>query len=444
MLHSKIIERYILLVIGLFLIALGISLITISDIGTSPISSASYVLSLIFKPSFGAFIFYFTILCTLLELLILRKDFKKKNLIQVSLAVIFGYFIDFSMGLLSSVNPTFYAEKVSFVVLGSFLIALGVYLEVSANVLINPGESIVKTLATKTGIKFGTTKLLFDSSLVLIAISFSLFYFGEIRGIREGTIISAILTGLMIKMIDRAIKYIKFEEKIKKAFLRPHKTRKFDAKNQYVITISHQLGSGGSYIGKQLSQKLAIPFVDRTLLKKVADFFNISEKDIEHRDERVTSFWEAFKNLQLLDDPTTEIRAGYLPTDRELFELESKFIAQIAAQSSAIFLGRGSYHILRHHKRCLKVFLYAPKEDRIQRISQMRHVSITEATKIVEKDDLDRNIYLETITGRAFPDINVYDLCINTSSVGLKNASIMIQKSLESKLDHEGEHKKTV
>lgn len=98
-------KRYIIFLIGLFINSLGVSLITKAALGTSPISSIPYVLSLIFPFTLGQFTIYFSVLSVVLQLLILRRKFKVEHLLQIPISIAFGYFIDLTMEMLSFVNP---------------------------------------------------------------------------------------------------------------------------------------------------------------------------------------------------------------------------------------------------------------------------------------------------------------------------------------------------
>lgn len=202
----------------------------------------------------------------------------------------------------------------------------------------------------------------------------------------------------------------------------------------YVITISHQLGCGGAYIGRKLSEILQVPFVDRQILKQTADYLHLPEEDIENREEHVTSFWEKFSRLELFNDPVTAAVAEYFPSDRELFRMESDVIEKIAAQSSAIILGRGGRYILRKFPRHLSILVHADMGERIRRISQMQHVSEDAARRILEKDDRERSAYLRTYTRLELLDSRNYDLCLDTSAVGLDNSVAIIRGALACKL----------
>lgn len=136
------VKRYLIFFIGLFVNSLGVSLITKANLGTSPISSIPYVLSLNFSFTLGNFTIFFSIFLIFLQLCILRKNFKLEHLLQIPISILFGYFIDFTMVLLKSVNPETYVMKFVYLLIGCLILGFGVYLEVLANVAMLPGESL--------------------------------------------------------------------------------------------------------------------------------------------------------------------------------------------------------------------------------------------------------------------------------------------------------------
>ena len=156
---------------GLFVNSLGVSLITKASLGTSPISSIPYVLSLSFPFTLGNFTIFFSIFLILLQLLILRKNFKLEHVLQIPVSIIFGYFIDLTMLLFAWVNPQVYIMKIIYLLIGCLILGFGVYMEVLADVVMLPGESFVSSaivLTWKTN--FGTTEeICFDVSMSVIA-----------------------------------------------------------------------------------------------------------------------------------------------------------------------------------------------------------------------------------------------------------------------------------
>ena len=131
-------KRYLLFLIGLFINSLGVSLVTKASLGTSPISSIPYVLSLKFPPTLGNFTIIFSILLILLQILILRKNFKIENILQIPVSIAFGYFIDLTMYLFFWVNPGNYAMKLAALLAGCIVLGFGVYLEPQRSYLILP------------------------------------------------------------------------------------------------------------------------------------------------------------------------------------------------------------------------------------------------------------------------------------------------------------------
>jgi uncharacterized membrane protein YczE len=161
---KELLKRYILFLIGLFINALGVSFITRASLGTSPISSIPYTLSMGFPLTMGGFTFILNIILIIGQIIVLRKDFQKVQLIQIPVSIVFGYFIDLTMSLLSFVSPTYYFMKIGSLLLGCAILGFGVSIEVTANVVMLSGEAFVKAVSTKFKKEFGTTKTCFDVS----------------------------------------------------------------------------------------------------------------------------------------------------------------------------------------------------------------------------------------------------------------------------------------
>jgi len=194
---KELTKRYIVFVIGLFINALGVALITKSNLGTSPISSIPYVLSLKFKPTLGIFTIYFSILLIVLQILILGKKFQKSSLLQFPVSIAFGYFIDFCMWLFTWLNPESYVSRFVSILIGCIVLGFGVYIEVIANVVMLPGESFVRAVTIRFHTQFGKTKIVFDTTMAVCAGILSFLFFGKLNGIGIGTIIAALLVGFI-------------------------------------------------------------------------------------------------------------------------------------------------------------------------------------------------------------------------------------------------------
>lgn len=198
-------KRYIIFFIGLYINSLGVALITKASLGTSPISSIPYVLSLNFPFTLGNFTIFFSLLLIFLQLLILRKNFKLEHVLQIPISILFGYFIDWSMILLGFVNPSFYLMKIIYLLIGCLILGFGVYMEVLADVVMLPGESFVRAIVLTWEINFGTTKICFDVSMAVIAAVLSFVFTGHLNGVREGTIIAALLVGFVARVLGKKL-----------------------------------------------------------------------------------------------------------------------------------------------------------------------------------------------------------------------------------------------
>lgn len=208
---TELIKRYIFLLAGLFVNGLGVSFITKAGLGTSPITSIPYTLSLGFTPTVGMFTLVFNIFLVILQVILLRRNFQLQNLLQLPIIALFSFFIDLTMSLLGFMQPETYAMKVVSLIVGCLILGFGVFMEMVANVAMLPGEATVRAVSDVFSTDFGKTKIAFDSSMTVIAAILSFIMFRHLDGVREGTIVAAILVGFIARLFK---KYIGGIEKI--------------------------------------------------------------------------------------------------------------------------------------------------------------------------------------------------------------------------------------
>ena len=208
---TELIKRYIFLLAGLFVNGLGVSFITKAGLGTSPITSIPYTLSLGFTPTVGMFTLFFNLLLIVLQIILLRRNFQLQNLLQLPIIALFSFFIDLTMSLLGFMQPETYAMKVVSLIVGCLILGFGVFMEMVANVAMLPGEATVRAVSDVFSTDFGKTKIAFDSSMTVIAAILSFIMFKHLDGVREGTIVAAILVGFVARLFK---KYIGGIEKI--------------------------------------------------------------------------------------------------------------------------------------------------------------------------------------------------------------------------------------
>ncbi|MGI5894133.1 MAG: YczE/YyaS/YitT family protein [Candidatus Merdivicinus sp.] len=201
-------KRYGIFLIGLFINALGVSFVTKAALGTSPISSIPYTLSLGFEPTLGQFTIVFSLLLIILQILLLRRRFDKIQLLQIPVSFLFGYFIDFTMFLLYFIQPHHYAAKFLSLLIGCIILGFGVYTEVLANVVMLPGEGFVNSVCIAFHTDFGITKVCFDAGMTICAGLISLLLFSSINGVGIGTIIAALIVGLIARFFAKKLAFL--------------------------------------------------------------------------------------------------------------------------------------------------------------------------------------------------------------------------------------------
>lgn len=204
----ELFKRYLIFIIGLLVSSIGIALTTKAGLGTSPISSAPYVLSFLFPLSFGQFTFLVNVFLIFLQILVLKKDFQKVQLLQVVVSLFLGSFIDFFMYIFSNLSISSYISQFVYLILGCVFIALGVSLQVIANVIMLSGEALVKAISSKLNKNFGTIKTIFDISLVTISVLISLIGLGKVVGLREGTVVAALIVGSIARFFINKLDFI--------------------------------------------------------------------------------------------------------------------------------------------------------------------------------------------------------------------------------------------
>lgn len=195
-------KRYLLFVISLFFCGVGIAFTKHAELGVSPISSMANVISIKFDfISFGSWLIVSNLVLLLGQIILLRRNFRLIQLVQIPLSFIFGYFTDFGLWMIKDIPNENYIVRLLLVAAGIIFIGFGISLGVIADVVLNSGEGFVKALADVTKKDFGTVKIIFDVSWVLAAIVLSLLLFdGRVIGTREGTVISAVFVGATVKL----------------------------------------------------------------------------------------------------------------------------------------------------------------------------------------------------------------------------------------------------
>jgi len=406
-------KRYLIFLVGLFVNSLGVSLITKANLGTSPISSIPYVLSLNFPFTLGNFTIFFSIFLIVLQLIILRKNFKLEHILQIPVSIIFGYFIDLTMILFSWVNPEAYIMKIVYLLIGCLILGVGVYMEVLADVVMLPGESFVRAIVLTWKTNFGTTKICFDVSMSVIAAVLSFVFAGRLAGVREGTVIAALLVGFIARLIGKKLVFLKdmiFPESVSAENENEAKEQTAGTYGKNVIAIGRQFGSGGHDIGMILAEKLGYDFYDAEIIQMTAGTTGYTPEFVKKKEEIMTN--------SLLYDLVNQM---YLNTDRQdeapkdkIFEAECQVVRNLAKKGNCVIVGRCADYVLRNSGNCLKVFFSAPLVSRIRRVAQRQNISEGEAKATVQKNEKLRADNYRYYTRRMWGAAGNFDLSLNT------------------------------
>lgn len=204
------IKRILAFVCGLFLMAMGVAFSIVSLLGTTPISSISYSLALITNIDIGITTFLFNASLIVIQFIILRSKFHKKRLLQFINCVLFGYFTDVALHIVSFIpfDVSFWMCAL-FLVISIFLTAFGIFVYMPANIAPLPGEGCVEAIAITTGWRFSSIKIAFDATMVVLSLVMcGLFYTNILGAVNIGTFISAFFVGFTLRQINNLYEYL--------------------------------------------------------------------------------------------------------------------------------------------------------------------------------------------------------------------------------------------
>ncbi|MCR8643958.1 DUF6198 family protein [Paenibacillus sp. N1-5-1-14] len=194
-------KRWIVYLVGIYILTLGISLAIRAGIGISPQSSLTRTMTVIFPAlSQGTYSFLLELIMLVLAYVVAPKKFKITFIAGLIPALALSIFLDFNLGLTSFIKLDVYYTKFILLAIGDAFLAFGLYLMIQANLVLIPVDLFVNTVVNKFGKKWGNVKTVFDCSLLVVSACIGLLFLAEVKFIREGTIINAILVGQYIRL----------------------------------------------------------------------------------------------------------------------------------------------------------------------------------------------------------------------------------------------------
>lgn len=197
-------RRLIVYFIGLFVMTAGIAVSVKSDLGVSPVSSIPYTLTCVWGMEMGKATILFHCGLVLLQICVLRKNFKIKNLLQIPVGVVFGYFTTFCNYLMTLVpTPQFIGIQLVMMLASAVLIAFGIFLYLPADIMPLAGEGAMKAISDTYHIAFARVKIAFDVSMVTISLLTCVFLLHKLGSVGIGTVIAAVLVGTVLSQFTK-------------------------------------------------------------------------------------------------------------------------------------------------------------------------------------------------------------------------------------------------
>ena len=209
---KKIIQQYTLFLIRLFIASLGVACSTKAGLGTSPVASLPYSVSLVNGLfSFGGWLNVLSVIQISIQVMLLRRKCKPVEIaIQTILAFVYGYLTNLSCWLIRDIPVNSYLEQLLYLTISCFVLAFGIWMQFRGKVAMLPGEAMNRAISEVTGKRYENIKIFFDIFYIAASAVVCLVFMGELKGVREGSIIAAVAVGLIIKLYNKI-----FEKKLK-------------------------------------------------------------------------------------------------------------------------------------------------------------------------------------------------------------------------------------
>ncbi|EGB14451.1 membrane protein-like protein [Pseudodesulfovibrio mercurii] len=390
--------------------AFGVAFSVKANLGVSPISCIPYIYSLKFDLTIGELTILMNSLFVLAQFLILRRKFTLLHLSQMLAVTVFGFGIDLAMMVIDDINANAYVWQLLMCLLSCVLIAFGVFLLVKAKLTYLPGDGLAVVVSDTFNKPFGKLKVTLDSSMVIVGLASSFLFLHRLEGIREGTVIAALLVGSLVRFYNSRILRLDAwlgNDIPGRTALEPLP----EGLNRYlVVTISREYGSGGHGIGQAIARKLGIAFYDRELIDITAQQSGFTEDYIRENEQKLAG--------TLLDELYMQNYAyvqDKLPPSDVLFLVQSKIIRDVGSRGPCVIVGRCANFVLKRNPNCFNVFVHADEEYRRSKIIHEYGVESLVSGKELEKLDRERANYCLKYTGEDWRDATNYHLTVDSS-----------------------------
>lgn len=417
-------KRGLVYCLGLFVMAIGVVLSVRSALGVSPVTCLANVMYQIISDmgigsiGLGTCTTVSYCLYILIEIVILRKDFRPRMLLQIVASFFFGFLVSLATRLFGFLPvPATYPMRMLFLLCSVPLVALGVMLYLAPQILPTPGEGMSMAISKKTGLTVASSKTVFDCCCVGISALTSLIYFHGLVGVREGTVICALTVGFVMKLFLRVcekplMRFVERDTKMQKVMGDEDYLLDSSGKPKLLISVGWEYGSGGYEIAKALAKRLNIKFYGNDeLIPLEAEESGLPVSFIHKHEHKMA-------NSVVYDVMT----AGYT-MNMELSPLEQLFAAQVkvlrriaAKDESCVIVGRCSDYILYNDPNSFRIFIHAPTKVRMARVARQKGISEAQAMAELNGTDASRGRYYEHFTGRPWGNMKYYNFAVDTAT----------------------------
>ena len=283
-------------------------------------------------------------------------------------------------------------------------------------------EGAISAFSKVFHLDFGKVKMGLDLSFVLLSAIVSLVWYHRLEGIREGTIVAAVLVGMLVHVYQRRLTFVdallQTDEAHGKGAAAP-------AASSLVITIERELGTGGHELGERIAKELGLAFYDYAVIEKTAEQTGLQLSAIQSQEERVSG--------GLIDGL---VRNSYAMSQARseqdvIFEAQSRVIRDMADAGGCVIVGRLGSYVLRDRPNCFHVFLSGSEAYRARRIAQEDHSTVEQARQRLAREDAFRHNYCRHFTGEPWGLARHYALTLDMSRYGVEGALPVLREAVE-------------
>ncbi len=437
---------------GLFCIATGIAFSAKSGLGVSPVGSPANVLYQIGlnmglpENFFNLGNWTIAVYCVyiLMQIVVLGKKFKPVQLLQLAISFAFGWLVNLTTAMVSGLPaPTNYGMQMLYLLVNVPMVALGVMLYLSPNLLPTPGEGVALAISQRWELSVAAGKTIFDCSMVVISVILSLIWFRGLVGVREGTVICALLTGFVMRQFQKLLqkpllRFVEREGRVDRYLEAAAEGYVTDStgKPRILITIGREFGAGGYEIGKALAERLGITFYDQQLNEMAAEESGIPLAKVQEMDQHLMR-----EVLYDFKASAYDMTGEGMSIEERLFVAQTAVIRRIAAgDESCVIMGRCADYTLYNDPNCFRIYIHALPLARTERIMNQFGITEEEAKRQIQITDSSRRTHYKHFTGREYGKQEYYHLSVDSAMLGTDASVQLIMECIRMWCDVRGTH----